>query len=390
MVKVNNCLSSFYIILVTVIVLFMVEVVSGFVYKSMTNKTSYIIESNASDLYEDYTWANSFFKSRAANKHPNYSYFPYAMWTTRDRDGEISQDSMGVRKSYIPKKTGKQIYRIYTFGGSTMENVEVPNDYTIASNLVRFLSTSELSKKFDFEIVNFGSGAYVSSQSMIRLIYEIQREFKGYGKPNMVIFYNGVNDIFSGVYLERPGLHDAYDRIELRYNNINGFYLMKLNEWIHNNINFIKLIDYLFIENIEEDLRYFKHKKMNYRELSGISVNIYNKNIDIIKSLGATHNFKSIFFIQPSIYTLSDGSSYDANVLNKWVNKRKNMYKAFTIGYKPFIQLASQREDVVDFTRIFSGMKKPIYRDYCHVGPFANEYIASNIFDYVYNEIDGN
>ncbi|WPE17717.1 hypothetical protein [Candidatus Thioglobus autotrophicus] len=110
------------------------------------------------------------------------------MWTTRNRSGLVEQDENGVRTSYIPEKTGREIYRIYTFGGSTMENIEVPNEYTIASNLVKILSNSNLSSDYDFEIINFGSGAYTNTQEMIRLIYEYQRGFKDYGKPNLVVF----------------------------------------------------------------------------------------------------------------------------------------------------------------------------------------------------------
>ncbi len=386
----KNTKTIFYFILSLLISFFLIESFSGYALnwiKSNEQVVSNPSNNNQKDLYEGYSWKDEYFNSIKVNKPPGNSYFPHVMWTTRNRSGLVAQDENGVRASYIPEKTGREIYRIYTFGGSTMENIEVPNEYTIASNLVKMLSNSNLSNDYDFEIINFGSGAYTNTQEMIRLIYEYQRGFKDYGKPNLVVFFDGVNDIFSGVYLERPGIHDAYDRIKMRYDNINGFYLLKIREWLNNNIKTIRFVNYLTGNKSEEDLRYFEKKDGNYYEHAKNSANIYKKNMDIIGALGLKGGFDSIFFLQPSIYTLSNGTKHDQSVFKLWKVKRGNMYTAFIQGYKQFKLLSESDKNLIDLSGIFNSADKPIYRDYCHVGPLGDEKIAENIFPYVYKRI---
>src|SRR5262249_54508567 len=59
------------------------------------------------------------------------------------------------------------------------------------------------------EVVNFGQYAYVSTQEVIELALQLQ---KG-NIPDVVIFYDGVNDTFSGFQLSVPGLpHDEIRR----------------------------------------------------------------------------------------------------------------------------------------------------------------------------------
>ena len=156
----------FFLMLSFFVAFFVIESLSGYILNWIKSNDQIVSNPtyNQTDLYEGYSWKDEYFESVKVNKPPGNSYFPYVMWTTRNRSGLVSQDENGVRASYIPKKTGKEIYRIYTFGASTVENIEVPSEYTIASNLVKLLSSSSLNKDYDFEIINFGSGAYNNTQ----------------------------------------------------------------------------------------------------------------------------------------------------------------------------------------------------------------------------------
>jgi hypothetical protein len=383
-VKITKTISFF--ILSFIVTFFVIESLSGYLLNWIKRNDQIVSNprnNNQIDLYEGYSWKDEYFESLEVNKPPGNSYFPYVMWTTRNRNGLVSQDENGVRASYIPKKTGKEIYRIYTFGASTMENIEVPSEYTIASNLVKLLSSSSLNNEYDFEIFNFGSGAYNNTQEMIRLIYEYQRGFKDYGKPNLVVFFDGANDIFSGVYLERPGIHDAYDRIRLRYDDINDFYLLKIKELLRNKLKTIQLFDYLRGKKVQEDFRYIENKDMDYSNYAKKSVAIYKKNMEIVKALGSESGFDSLFFLQPSVFTLKNGTKYDQDVFELWERKGGGMYEAFVHGYSQFIMLSHTNEDLVNLSGVFNNINKPIYKDYVHFGPFGSEKIAESMFPYV-------
>ena len=376
-------------ILSIVFFVFLVEFVSGQILKFKKNESSLEVENHVSSdiaLYSEYPWASDYFEDMSENPHPNYSYFPYIMWNTKNWSSRfVNIDENGVRLTFNKKINDQKVYRIYMFGGSTMENVEVPDEFTIASNVSKILSESSLSNKYRFEVINFGSGAHSSTQQLIRLIYESQRAFKDYGSPDLVIFYDGVNEVFNGVYLERPGIHDVYDRIKMRYDNINGFYLLKLKEWFAAMSNTYDLINYFLMKN-EEDDRYFENKDLNYQKHAIDSVSIYKQNIDIVNALGNNYDFDSIFFLQPNIFVTSNLTQYDNNLLNHWVSKRPRMAEAYSVGYSEFKNL-TENNTMIDLTNIFDGSDKPIYKDYCHVGPYGDYIVAESIASHILTKI---
>ncbi|HIE74200.1 MAG TPA: hypothetical protein EYQ06_08075 [Flavobacteriales bacterium] len=74
--------------------------------------------------------------------------------------------------------------------------------------------------------------------------------------------------------------------------------------------------------------------------------------MDIIGALGLKGGFDSIFFLQPSIYTLSNGTKHDQSVFKLWKVKRENMYTAFIQGYKQFKLLSeSDKKLVINLTK---------------------------------------
>ena len=384
-----NRFRKFNLILIsTIFLVFGIEYIAGKAYKHLKNNTQ--LEKNLSfhrarlaNLYEGYTWEKDYFDDLKINKPSKLAYFPYAMWVAKDRRGMVEQDSNGIRTSYQPIKNGKKVYRIYIFGGSTVENIQVPNESTIASILVKKLSESPLKEKYDFEIINFGNGAYNNTQSLIRFLYEYQRDFVDYGKPSHLIFYDGGNDIFSGVYLERPGIHDAFDRIKLRYENLLSFLALKVREYINNNVNLIKLINH-FAKKNEEDLRYFETRKMNYQDLAIETKEIYQKNIELLRKIVIKENVNLDFFIQPTIYTQKNQSSHDKSVLEIWNIKRPKMNKAFLEGHKELSKLSDNNQDVHNLSSIYDNIDSPIFKDYIHTGPLGIEIVANEIYQKVF------
>lgn len=379
----------FFFIFLIGFLLLILELISGLILSISDARAASDINKSFSselELYSEYEWHKEFLDEKRSNPGPSYSYFPYVMWNTKNWESKfINFDSNGVRKTINDHSIKSDVYRIYMFGGSTMENTEVPDEYTIASNVSSILSDSDYSNRYRFEVVNFGSGAYSSTQQLIRLIFEAQREFKDYGKPNLVIFYDGVNDVFNGVYLERPGIHDAYDRIKLRYDHINKFYLLKIREWLANKSKTYELINYLLIED-DSKHRYFQNRDLNYQKYAIESLNIYRQNINLVKALGNAYDFDSIFFLQPQIFSSKELTLYDSNIRKKWNKKHPQMAEAYKAGYSEFRKLVDSKL-MIDLTGVFDGSKKPIYKDHCHVGPYANMLVSKSISEQIMSNI---
>ncbi len=110
----------------------------------------------------------------------------------------------------ILKRENKDNFKkILILGGSTTYCGQVPDSYTIASNLAKNLKTAPTQEKYF--ILNAGVTSANSSQEIERLTYELDRGLR----PDMVIIYDGVNDITQGIYFGDPdGVMFSHNRKE--------------------------------------------------------------------------------------------------------------------------------------------------------------------------------
>ena len=83
----------------------------------------------------------------------------------------------------------KSYQKVYLFGGSTIQNHEVPNKYTIASFLQRNLNT----KGSNIKVNNRGFTTVVTSQQN-QFLKKISLK-----KGDIVVYYDGANDQWQGV-----------------------------------------------------------------------------------------------------------------------------------------------------------------------------------------------
>ena len=364
----------FFNTIVILVLIILIEFLSGFVLKNKKSDNQYIY----SNLYEGYSWVNEY---RKQYKNPISVYNPYTVWKTKKYQSELFNfDENGIRKTLNYKDEKKINYNIYFFGASTIQNPETIDSLTIPSWVIRNLNNSKLGEKYNFTGVNFGTSAYTSTQELFRFLHEYQTGFKTYNKPDLVVFYNGASDIWAGVYLERPGYHDAYDRIKLRFDNINLFYLLKIKEKLIENVDFFKIINQYITGGEGESDRYFETRSLNFQELSEDQSDIYLKNIEIASSIMDKEDIKSIYFIQPTIFSTHQNKNlHNSNKKLFYTKNYPNMYKAYDIGYSELKKKTSKVDRVIDISDVFNGINSPIFSDNVHIGPYGNEIISKKI-----------
>ena len=97
------------------------------------------------------------------------------------------------------------------FGGSAVWGVGAPDDETIPSHLAALLN-GELG--VDANVRNLGRRGYVFTQEVIYLMRELQAG----RRPDIVVFYNGVNDAAAvSLWPEFPGAHVSFDTVRDRF-----------------------------------------------------------------------------------------------------------------------------------------------------------------------------
>lgn len=266
-------------------------------------------------------------------------------------------------------------YTIFFLGGSTTFGfITTSDEFTIPALLERKINDAGL----DVKVVNAGVGSANSSDEL----YYLENHILDYS-PNMIISYDGWNDILQGV--------DDFTRIQSDDIDIS----INANQITKDNtktgiISFFAKIDYqtglgiaLFlshlINNPEIDLtkNIDIYKNTEIDALDFIESKLEN-NWSKICINGEKHGFKTINIIQPMLGT-SDRIITD---------KTKSLL-TFVNVYIQKLNLDQNRlnscENIYDFRNIFAEMDNEIiYFDAGHMSTFGNEIIANNIFKKIF------
>jgi hypothetical protein len=105
------------------------------------------------------------------------------------------------------KAFGNEItLRVFAFGGATMWGTGSPDWETIPAYLQAGL---EARRGKPVCMVNFGESSFVSTQEVIQLLLQLESG----NVPHLVIFYDGINNIYAAYQSGQAGVHENLDPI---------------------------------------------------------------------------------------------------------------------------------------------------------------------------------
>lgn len=113
-------------------------------------------------------------------------YVPYLFSRTEDTEQQMFNIEDGVRRSYEVVSDDPSLPVIWFFGGSTMFGWGQRDEHTIPSEVARLSEEAGLPVR----VVNFGNLAWVHWQEVLAF----ERELAHRPAPDLVVFYDGVND----------------------------------------------------------------------------------------------------------------------------------------------------------------------------------------------------
>ena len=136
---------------------------------------------------------------------------PYVYWRRYPITGEfVNVDSAGLRRTIVPWPPAPVRRRVFFMGGSTMWGTGQRDRYTIPSVVAQALGEAGWT---GVEIKNFGESGYVFTQEVIQLMLTLRDG----ARPDLVVFYDGINDIAAGVMEGRGGLPQNETRRALEF-----------------------------------------------------------------------------------------------------------------------------------------------------------------------------
>ena len=336
------------------------------------------------DTYSDSEWATKYYKEiDEVEKGRTLRWQSYVYWRRTPRRGQyINIGADGLRKT-INASTSEGAsppIKVFMFGGSTMWELGAGDDSTIPS----IFADETKNKGIKCEVVNFGQYAYVSTQEVIELTLQLQ---KG-NIPDVVIFFDGVNDTFSGFQLSASGLPHDEIRREKEFCLLERKELQTLaaQSAIHQLSIMRFLHGVLQKSGLRRDLAQpvsleYEKAISDRGSLANAVVETYLNNIKLVQALSQSYGFTPLFYWQPVIYTKQYLTEYERQSLELDVHY-PGMKEFYQETYAALRQSSGGLNTNIafhDISSIFSDIREPIFVDFNHMGRKGNSLIANRM-----------
>lgn len=285
-------------------------------------------------------------------------YVPYVEWAGRTYTGQyVNIDKESLRRTINVSCNKPRTLHVY--GGSSVWGMGVSDADTIPSWLAKTISQK---KTGCWYVENFGERAYVSSQDLNRFVSNVRRG----NIPDVAIFHGGINDaIAAHVHLppSYPFFYESFSERIDAYNNSRRALVLRL----------VKAS--LIYQEIRSAVLYFRKPDLSPldTDLMHQSVRTYIENLRIAKIIGDAYGIKTIFLLQPTVYTTNKTLTVAEHEAIAGEDR------ALVESVRHFYSMSiNQAHDVglVDLSSIFDGWHTGAFLDFCHLTPLGNQEVA--------------
>jgi lysophospholipase L1-like esterase len=328
----------------------------------------------------DASWVPAYFK---AMNEVRMRWYPFVYWKTAPmRSPYLNIDQHSNRINWnAPHRPndGRPLLRIFAFGGSTTWGASARDDYTIPSLIAKYLAQNP---RYDVEVRNFGQMGWVTSQELIYL-YELLRRGE---RPDLVIFYDGVNDTFLAYQQGIAGLsQNEFLRADefgilASSNGRKRLYARALKTFLMNTgmADLIKLVTgkdravYERTETVPMAALAYLAPPSDFEGTDAVEkdiIDIYLFNVQMVRTLGEHFGFRALFYWQPVSYTKHPLTRFEQALVNG------HSRQEFFIGTYKRLAAVAQREGINDISGILD-TDKTYFVDPWHITEEGNAVIA--------------
>ncbi len=371
--KVGNSIKALdKILIVLIISMAMLVILEGASYSIITVYQYLNLSSNESKYqFQNNSYWNEYYNCTSQSVYSPYvDYLPPLNFS-----GQYVNTDKNFRRTTwnSPRIFNKSSTNIFCFGGSTMWGYGSKDNYTIAS----YLSKNLYAKGYPAKIINFGVEGYTSTQELARLLLELRNG----DAPDIVIFYDGYNDIRCAFYDGTIGGPWDLNERKAEFNYMNNPMQFIIN-YCYQNSYTIKLIKgglkKFFGVDFSAMVPDGPGSKIKSEEIS----KEYFGNIRIIQDLGKAYGFKTYFFLQPVLFTKKYISANEKETLRSIDAEYANFFNIRYNYIRSKITL-SNATNIYYIGDVFDGTNATIYMDAVHTSEDGNRIIANRIAYYL-------
>lgn len=280
---------------------------------------------------------------------------------------------------------------IYIFGGSTVMNVEVPNEFTIASYLQRNLNSINSPYK-----VNNRGFTTVTTNQQNEFLYKTDIK-----KGDIVIYYDGGNNQWQGVVYNSPKGTIIESMRKIRKRSSIRKALSKMHSYKF--LSFLKAnIKTQEGPSLEKDnICKFSYKNIdkNIDKKSNIAFELYKKDLIDAAEFVRKNGGKFFHFYQPNLFSnkISELTLYEKKLANTTPSSMVPCGSSFYLGNSSIVFSRRHSELInsgiisTNLSKIFSKNINPrlkneeFFLDWIHVTERGNKIIADAIFKKIDN-----
>jgi len=313
-------------------------------------------------------------------------YVPYVIWKhdpSRSSEG-ITIDENGWR--ITPGNPEDHEASVFLFGGSAMWGETAVDSETIPSHLQSIFNDS---LPGSIRVLNRGQGAWQSTQEVIQLMLLLRD-----GEiPDLVIFYDGFNDICPVYLSAEAGSHYEQDVVTARLNGVppppmmreaGNLILRASNTWL-----LVTSLRDRFMHGTAGEIHYdtYVDKGRDAGSLAMEIAAVYFGNADVARALGESYGFKCIFIIQPTTwYGEKRLTEPEREVLTApYVSGDPAYGELMRATYALLVSEASSRDDMFSYANIFDDIDSTVYSDNTgsHIYGWANRIVAESLYRHI-------
>lgn len=367
---------------ITIVLFALLSTMAGAIVKVVRHSRQRHIPNETQAYPVSASWVPAYFQ---AMNSVHMRWYPYVYWKTAPmRSPYLNIDPHSNRVNWNPPRrpgSGRPLLRVFAFGGSTTWGAGARDDHTIPSLLSRYLAANP---QYDVEVRNFGQMGWVTSQEVIYL-YELLRRGQ---RPDLVVFYDGINDTFIGYQDGMAGLTQSEFLRGQEFGILASssgrkkLYRTALRSLLMNTgmADLIKLLagkDEATVENTQitplASIAYLAPPS-DFEGADAVEqdiVNIYLFNNQMVRTMGGRFGFHALFYWQPVIYSKHPLTAYERAFLGA-----KSRQEFFEGTYRR-VASAARGEGVNDLSGILNDQgDKTYFVDPWHITEEGNAVVA--------------
>jgi hypothetical protein len=327
---------------------------------------------SASSYYASQSWATVYWQEFSASRRQRYR--PFVLWRRGAFAGQtINIDDNGIRAT-PGSSCGPQSLKVFVIGGSTVWGTGSPDWGTLPAYLEGELQRAT---RRSVCVVNYGESAYVSTQSVLQLLLQLQSA----NVPDLVISYDGLNDVYSAYQSGKAGVHENLAQLVASFEG-GETTEQGVTARAMRHTNLFGLTEALLqkvTSSHGEPPKVFTYQNMGVDEksLSDAIVKTYFGNYGIVESLARQYGFDFRFFWPPYIRMghkpLIPEEEAIANEVDPPLDR---LYQSVQRGVS---ESTSAYLKLIDLTNIFDDHPDLVWIDDMHVTPIGNQILAGTM-----------